>query len=740
MGNCYAITAEYLLTKFQPYPGDDISNKWNYGYLPQERFAVKQISENSSAFLIHDKFNGHRLVIDKSRLANPKFNLIHWFATRRAQACHVDKPNKKAYPPQLEDPVALVTSHSLRSGIQSNYPNVNPLSWSDDHFFVHLKDYGSSTYVIVDDDLQLTKEIDLFYLEDTEFDLVRWYTHIVETEGAYHIKYLENNESMYYGTSRTRPSVVNERIRPTTVREEADLLHEVSDTLNRCSPYPGDDSPKYPIDPRYRPGQNRFVMDVIDTGTVESRLLYVYDRVRGFETYLSEDVAGWDQFSLGKWFAECCTISSQEEFPWEIAHEWMAGIDWLKTTIAGRNGPVKSKVDPPVDDDDDDDDSDDSDTHDHGPSDHDESECFAWKGWRNPALRTSEQIVEDNGSNDEGSYEIRDLFETTMALCGVQVDRNKYVNVQRNASRVKGANDRVLPKPVVIKFLVNGLPVRALIDSGSLGDFISSTLVDQLKLKRTILDKPLGLQLAVQGSRSKINASVDVNYSYQNIQDSRKFDIANLNDYDVILGTPWMWQHRVCIGLNPARIVIGSDTPLPIIPGPDTKLLLNAVSLSPDDEIVKAREELVAYADPICRNVEETELPPLRAINHTIPLIDENKVYPWRPSRCPEAFRSQWNQKRDAYLKSGRWKISTARNALPMLLIPKPHKPKNAPELRTVFDLRERNKNTIRMTSPLPDIEGVLRRTAGKKFRSVLDRRPRMNKLELFRNMWKDRL
>jgi hypothetical protein len=68
--------------------------------------------------------------------------------------------------------------------------------------------------------------------------------------------------------------------------------------------------------------------------------------------------------------------------------------------------------------------------------------------------------------------------------------------------------------------MVNGVPVRGLIDTGSLGDFVSSTLVDQLKLKRTNLDKPLGLQLAVQGSRSKINSVTRVNYTYQNIRDS----------------------------------------------------------------------------------------------------------------------------------------------------------------------------------------------------------------------------
>ena len=51
----------------------------------------------------------------------------------------------------------------------------------------------------------------------------------------------------------------------------------------------------------------------------------------------------------------------------------------------------------------------------------------------------------------------------------------------------------------------------------------------------------------------------------------------------------------------------------------------------------------------------------------------------------------------------------TTRNTVPMLLIPKPHKPKDAQELRTVIDLHEKNKNTIKMSPPLPDIEGVLR-------------------------------
>ena len=55
-----------------------------------------------------------------------------------------------------------------------------------------------------------------------------------------------------------------------------------------------------------------------------------------------------------------------------------------------------------------------------------------------------------------------------------------------------------------------------------------------------------------------------------------------------------------------------------------------------------------------------------------------------------------------------------------MLLIPKPNT-SNPVQLRTVFDLRERNKNTVKLTSPLPDMEGMLRRTASKPFRTMLD-------------------
>ena len=181
-----------------------------------------------------------------------------------------------------------------------------------------------------------------------------------------------------------------------------------------------------------------------------------------------------------------------------------------------------------------------------------------------------------------------------------------------------------------------------------------------------------------------------------------------------------MFQHQVYVGLNPSHVVIGSDSSLPVEGTSVAGVTLHAVSLE-GDQLEAAHEMLMKYAKLLCKTVGETELLPLRAINHSIPLIDEGKVYLWRPSRCPEALLSQWIEKRDAYLCTGCWEITNTSNTIPMLLIVKPWKPGEPALLRTVFDLRAWNENTYKMTSQLPDPEGILRRAARCRFCSMMD-------------------
>jgi len=233
---------------------------------------------------------------------------------------------------------------------------------------------------------------------------------------------------------------------------------------------------------------------------------------------------------------------------------------------------------------------------------------------------------------------------------------------------------------------------------------MSLTLAEQIKAPLITLEKPLTIQLAVQGSCSRVNYGTSMRFQYQGVDYRRYFDVMNLQNYDLILGTPFMYQHSTSVGLNASRVILGSIKLLPLKGSGVTTLESRAAEVF-HEELEKARELLKTLAQPICGDAANTALPPLRVINHMIPLIDETKIYPWRPSRCPEALWPQWIAKRQAYLATGRWQMTSAANTVPMLLIKKT----GSDKLRTVIDLRECNKNTHKLSSPLPDMEGILR-------------------------------
>ena len=73
----------------------------------------------------------------------------------------------------------------------------------------------------------------------------------------------------------------------------------------------------------------------------------------------------------------------------------------------------------------------------------------------------------------EETQDIVDLSET-ISCCAQRPEDPDPATVQRNATRLKGFTRKV-PRPIVVVTKVNGQPTRALLDSGSLGDFISTT-------------------------------------------------------------------------------------------------------------------------------------------------------------------------------------------------------------------------------------------------------------------------
>ncbi len=667
-------------------------------------------------YTIQDHLADEAVTLPESLIREPSFNIGRWYARRLCDTATQDKSF-------LEDAimgsaVAIVAAKQLADGIRSYYPSRSDHIDPAHRFEVRPSMFGRDGYTVMDRDLGYQPTIPASWLEDPSFDLIGWYMKFLSERRSFRLRGggvsdNENTDSPH----RCSPGhhLVRCRLIEKLVSSDSDEEDEVAESVDTDEyedlpdlealsdegdaddeaygeealaggSHPTDESMSYPP---FRDDRDTHLVDLVHS-LVEREL----DIVR-----LEQVLTNCQPFPGDGPAVDPTFVAEEPRFIMErVAH----GLLQVYDRVQGFEAHIHlSRL-------------------------------------RDPGFVVGKWYAEQCAFNSEFDkpWEVALRWEFTrpssdlimgypdgveltneMELNGIQVDRNKYPALQRNSAQIKG-NARILPKPIVVKIEINGHPVRALLDSGSLGDFISSTLVDQLSVAKETLTSPLSLQLAVQGSRSKVNSRATVKLKYQDINETRTFDVINLNNYDVILGTPWMYQHKVCLGFNPARVVIGSDDVLPLKTGIDTKLMVSM--LTPEDRLVEsAREELRQYAAPLCKEVNETDLPPFRAINHTIPLIDVTKTYPWRPSKCPEAFRAQWAEKRDAYLKSGRWKITPAGNTVPMMLIPKPGT--NPPAMRVVVDLRERNKNTQKSTSPLPDMEGMLRRTASKPFRTLLD-------------------
>lgn len=159
---------------------------------------------------------------------------------------------------------------------------------------------------------------------------------------------------------------------------------------------------------------------------------------------------------------------------------------------------------------------------------------------------------------------------------GPKAKEKFWENIESNSNIAKD-DVRTIPHPIILTVYVNGRACRALLDSGAYSDFISTSLVDNLALKRDILANPMTLQMAVQGSRSKINATTTVTFEYSTIKCKKLFDVANIASYDMILGTMFIWQHKIVLGMNPTRVAIGSNEPQKI-EGEEVHTILGAMA------------------------------------------------------------------------------------------------------------------------------------------------------------------
>ena len=113
---------------------------------------------------------------------------------------------------------------------------------------------------------------------------------------------------------------------------------------------------------------------------------------------------------------------------------------------------------------------------------------------------------------------------------------------------------------------INWVKAYTLFDSGSTTDAVSPdfTRVSNVPILR--LDKPATLQLGCSGSRSKINFATIAVVEFGSTTAKIYLDIANLDKYDCILGTPFLRKHGISLDFQFQEIVICGKLHIPALP------------------------------------------------------------------------------------------------------------------------------------------------------------------------------
>src|SRR5258706_7525484 len=96
-----------------------------------------------------------------------------------------------------------------------------------------------------------------------------------------------------------------------------------------------------------------------------------------------------------------------------------------------------------------------------------------------------------------------------------------------------------------VTILINRHPERVLLDGGPNTNMILPEFATVAKAPAIELQEHMMLQLAVTGSCLKINYGAWVPMEFGPIHAEVYFDIANIEGYDAILGTPFLWEHGV---------------------------------------------------------------------------------------------------------------------------------------------------------------------------------------------------
>ncbi|KAF8218887.1 hypothetical protein L208DRAFT_1185467, partial [Tricholoma matsutake] len=179
------------------------------------------------------------------------------------------------------------------------------------------------------------------------------------------------------------------------------------------------------------------------------------------------------------------------------------------------------------------------------------------------------------------------------------------------------------------------LEAFVLLDSGCTSDSIAPEFAMSANLKAHELEEPVPLQLGTVGSHSKINFGLFTDFEIGEIKNTHHFDVVNIDRYDAILGTVFMRKHGIVLDFERDKVRV--DDLNNVLFAICEDLADKAKSRGPlsKKDLPRLREEWKQSCQDILNGVPD-KLPPLREINHHIPLVDEKKKYNYYLPKCPD--------------------------------------------------------------------------------------------------------
>jgi len=258
---------------------------------------------------------------------------------------------------------------------------------------------------------------------------------------------------------------------------------------------------------------------------------------------------------------------------------------------------------------------------------------------------------------------------------------------------------------------INGKPARALADTGTIGGtLISNKFVTTHNIPYTARKNPVTLKMAVKGSRSTSNFSVEVMIQLGKMTvDKVPMLVTPVSDYDILISMDDHIRLRAVINCQNNSIYFSKYK---------VRVTCDGKSRESRSAMTKPQEVpdfLAIFPKVFVKEVPE-ELPPAPKIMHRISRIDPTKLLKTPTFKAPQALMPKYKAWINKQMNAGILHRPSVPGGASMLV-----EAKSDGRIRPLVDLHFRNDNTQADHAQIPEQNTILNVVARGRFRSKID-------------------